>query len=58
MNKREQFAVFEKVPAHGSEVDGIILGPFNSEEEAIEAGTRYGYTDDNYYVDKIKSYGN
>lgn len=58
MNKREQFAVFEKVPAHGSEVGGIILGPFNSEEEATEAGNRYGYNTDNYYVDKIKSYGN
>ncbi len=54
MNKREQFAVFEKVPAHGSEVGGIILGPFNSEEEATEAGNRYGYNTDNYYVDKLK----
>ena len=48
------FAVFEKVPSHGSEVDGIILGPFGSEEEATEAGNIYGYNTENYYVDKIK----
>lgn len=54
MSKRKQFAVFEKTPAHGSEVDGIILGPFNTEEEAIEEGNKYGYNSDNYYVDEIK----
>jgi hypothetical protein len=52
---KEQFAVFEKVPAHGSEVNGIILGPFNTKEEAIEKRIEYGYTSDNYYVDKIKT---
>lgn len=56
MSKRKQFAVFEKTPAHGSEVNGIILGPFNTEEEAIEEGNKYGYSSDNYYVDEIKSY--
>jgi len=50
---KEQYAVFEKVPAHGREVNGIILGPFNTKEEALEKGKKYGYYGDNYYVDKI-----
>ena len=53
MNK-EQYAVYEKVPAHGKDVNGIILAPFNSEKEAQLAREKYGYNNDNYYVDKIK----
>jgi len=54
MNLREQYAVYEKVPAHGSEENGIILGPFNSEEDAQQARKKYGYSSSNYFVDKIK----
>jgi hypothetical protein len=49
----DQYAVYEKEPAHGREVNGIILAPFNSKEEALEKGKKYGYYGDNYYVDKI-----
>lgn len=49
-----QYAVYEKTPAHGSEVNGVILGPFKSEEEAEKAREKWGYTSENYYVDKIK----
>jgi hypothetical protein len=31
---KEQYVVYEKVPAHGSEVNGIILGPFKTQELA------------------------
>lgn len=43
MNKlnKEQYAVYEKVPAHGKDVNGIILAPFNSKEEAEEARQKY-----------------
>ena len=49
----DKFAVYEKVPAHGSEINGLIFGPFNSKEEAEEARQKYGYSSDNYYVDKF-----
>jgi len=49
---KEQYAVYEKVPAHGSEANGIILGPFKTQELA-RLSAEYGYTSDNYYVDKI-----
>jgi|LakMenEpi03Aug12_release.lakeMendotaPanAssembly.Ray.scaffolds.fasta_scaffold255667_3 hypothetical protein len=50
LKPRVQFAVFEKEPAHGSEINGVILGPFNTIEEAEEKQKKYGYTSDNYYV--------
>jgi hypothetical protein len=50
---KEMYAVYEKEPAHGSQKDGIIMGPFKTEEEAKEAGDKYGYHGDNYYVNKI-----
>jgi hypothetical protein len=50
---KEQYVVYEKVPAHGSEVNGIILGPFKTQELARLSAEKYGYTSDNYYVDKI-----
>jgi len=53
MNK-EQYAVFEKEPAHGSEVNGVILAPFYTKEEAEQARQKYGYGNENYYVDKMK----
>jgi hypothetical protein len=51
--KKEQFAVYEKKPAHQKDVNGIILAPYNTKEEAEKAGTKYGYSGDNYYVDKL-----
>ena len=51
---REQYAVYEKVPAHGGEVNGIILAPFKSKEEAEQSRQKYGYSSDNYYVDILK----
>lgn len=52
--KRKQFAVYEKMPAHGKEEKNVILAPFNTKEEAEEAGKKYGYNTDNYYVDELK----
>ena len=48
---KEQYAVYEKTPAHGSQVNGVILGNFSTPEEAQIAREKYGYTSDNYYVD-------
>jgi L-fucose isomerase-like protein len=48
---KEQYAVYEKVPAHGGEINGVILGPFKTKEEAEQVRQKYGYTSDNYYVD-------
>ena len=53
MNK-EQFGVFEIKPSHGKEKHGLILGPYNTKEEAKEKGERYGYSGSNYYVGLIK----
>jgi len=50
MNNK-QYAVFEKVPAHGSKPNGVILGSYNTKEEAQSAGEKYGYNTENYYVD-------
>lgn len=44
------YVVYEKVPAHQSQVNGIILGPFASKKEAEELRKKYGYASDNYYV--------
>jgi hypothetical protein len=50
MNK-EQYVVYEKVPAHGGEINGVILGgPFKTKEDAEQARQKYGYNSDNYYV--------
>jgi hypothetical protein len=49
MNNK-QYAVFEKVPAHGSKPNGVILCSYNTKEEAQSAGEKYGYNTDNYYV--------
>lgn len=54
MNK-EKYAVYEKKPAHGSIKNGLILGPFDSKEEAESAGKKYGYTGDNYYVNSMNN---
>jgi hypothetical protein len=51
--KKEQYAVYEKEPRHGKYKNGVILAPFNTKEEAEEAGKKYGYCGDNYYVDKL-----
>lgn len=52
--KREQFAVYEKEPMHGKDKNGVILAPYNTKEEAEQARVKYGYDNDNYYVDKLK----
>jgi hypothetical protein len=54
MPMKEQYAVYEKVPAHGSEENGAILGPYDSKEDAEKAAIKYGYTSSNYYIDKEK----
>jgi len=33
--------------------NGVILAPYNTKEEAEQARVKYGYGDDNYYVDKL-----
>jgi|TARA_R110000851_G_scaffold56073_3_gene131189 hypothetical protein len=53
--KKEQFAVYEKEPAHGKDKDGVILASFNSKEEAEAAGKKYGYHGENYYVSEYMS---
>jgi len=47
---KTQYAVFEKVPAHGSKPNGVILCSYNTKEEAQSAREKYGYNTDNYYV--------
>lgn len=51
---RKYFAIFERIPAHGSEENGVIMGPYNTKEEAEAARVMYGYTSENYYVDEYK----
>ncbi len=51
--KKEQFAVYEKKPFHGKEENGVILAPFNTKHDAEQARLRFGYNNDNYYVDKV-----
>jgi hypothetical protein len=51
MNKR-YYAVYEKVPAHQNEENGVILCPFPTEEEARAAMIKYGYNTENYYIDE------
>ena len=53
MKNREQYAVYEKSPAHGSEEYDVILAPYNTPEEAQKARELYGYNTDDYYVDVI-----
>jgi hypothetical protein len=50
----EQFAVYEIIPQHGSEPNGVILGVFKTKEEAEEMRIKYGYGGENYYVDVFK----
>jgi hypothetical protein len=52
--RKKMYAVYEKEPAHGSQKDSIIMGPYKTKEEAKEVGEKYGYHGDNYYVDIIK----
>ena len=54
MEKKKQFAVYEKEPRHGKDKNGIILAPYNTKKEAEIAGKKYGYYGDNYYVDEMK----
>lgn len=51
---REQFAIYEKTPSHGKDKDSVILGSFNTIEEVEQANVKYGYNNENYYIDKLK----
>jgi hypothetical protein len=51
--KKEYYAVYEKEPAHQNEKNGVILAPYKTKEEAEQARIKYGYSGDNYYVDKL-----
>jgi len=46
-----RFAIYEKIPRHGREPNGLILGPFDTEDLAKEAGEKWGYSGDNYFID-------
>lgn len=48
---KQQFAVYEKKPAHSSKENPVILAPFNTKDQAIQAMIKWGYNNDNYYVD-------
>ena len=52
---KTQYAVFEKVPTHSNKPDSVILGPYNTKEEAQGDRVKYGYNTDNYYVDAYNS---
>lgn len=47
----QQFAVYEKTTAHSSKENPVILAPFKTQEEAIQAMVKWGYNNDNYYID-------
>jgi hypothetical protein len=51
--KKEYYAVYEKEPRHQNEKNGVILAHYNTKEEAEKARVKYGYGNDNYYVDKL-----
>jgi hypothetical protein len=52
--KKEQFAVYEREPMHGKDKNGVILAPYNTKEEAETAKEKYGYDNNNYYVDVLR----
>lgn len=52
--EKKQYAVYEKEPAHGKDKNGVILAPYNTKKEAEDAGKKYGYHGDNYYIDELK----
>jgi hypothetical protein len=45
------FSVYEKIPSHQKDINGIILSPFNTYDDAKSAMTKWGYNNENYYVD-------
>ena len=49
---RELYAVFEREPQKGPTPNGVVMGPYFSEEEAEQAKIKYGFISDNFYVDK------
>jgi len=48
------YAVYEIEPQHGKNINEIILAPYETKEEAELARIKYGYCDNNYYVDIMK----
>lgn len=49
----ELFATYKKTPAHNNKPNSIILAPYKTKADAEEARIKYGYTNDNYYVDIV-----
>ena len=47
------FAIFEREPRKNVKPNQIIFGPYRSAEEAEQDKIKYGFVDDNYYVDQI-----
>jgi hypothetical protein len=45
-----RFAVYEEKAAKNATDNSVILGNFNTSQEAEEARVEYGFTSDNYYV--------
>jgi len=50
---REQYAVFEKEPQKGPIPNGVVMGNYNTREEAEEVRVKYGFISENFYVEKI-----
>lgn len=50
----DRYAVFEKEPQKGPIPNGVVLGDYNTREEAEQAKVKYGFISENFYVDKIK----
>lgn len=48
------YAVYEKEPRHNSLPNSIILGNYRTVNEAEQDRIKYGYDNENYYVDKVK----
>lgn len=53
----EQFGVFEITPQQGKDENGLILGPYPTEDEAKQNALKYGYYGDNYYVGDLNDKG-
>lgn len=48
---KQYYAVYERTPTHQNEINGVILAPYKTLEEAEKDRQKFGYGNDNYYVD-------
>lgn len=48
---KQYYAVYERTPRHQNEINGVILATYKTLEEAEKARQKFGYGNDNYYVD-------